>query len=88
LTKTVKATLTELAQEHTEAAVKVLAEVMNDSQSPAAARIAAANSILDRGHGKPVGVDADADKGDAPTVNVNITTAKPVKDIRVTRSDG
>jgi len=47
------AELKELAGQYTEAAVKTLAEVMNDPDAPAAARITAADRILDRAHGKP-----------------------------------
>lgn len=46
------ADIREAAQEYTDEALMVLAEVMRDGDS-AAARVAAANSILDRGHGKP-----------------------------------
>jgi len=53
LTKAVKATLTELASAYTDDALATLAEIMKDTQSPAAARVSAANSLLDRGHGKP-----------------------------------
>ena len=41
-----------LAREHTEAAIAVLAEVMYDGDAKHADRIKAADSILDRGHGK------------------------------------
>ncbi len=41
-----------LAREHTEAAISVLAEVMYDGDAKPADRIKAADSILDRGHGK------------------------------------
>ena len=40
------------AQEHTEAAIKVLIEVAENGESEAA-RVSAANAILDRGHGRP-----------------------------------
>lgn len=49
-------TLTEirsLARSHTGAAINALLSVMNQTESPPAARVAAANSILDRGWGKP-----------------------------------
>ncbi len=47
------------AQQYTEEALTVLAKVMRDSDSDAA-RVAAANSILDRAHGKPrQAVDVD-----------------------------
>ena len=42
-----------LARGHTESALNVLAGIMNESEAPHAARVAAANSLLDRGWGKP-----------------------------------
>ena len=42
-----------LARSHTATAVKCLAGIMNQSQAPAAARVAAATALLDRGWGKP-----------------------------------
>ena len=42
-----------LARVHTESALKVLAGVMNQSEAPAAARVSAAQALLDRGWGKP-----------------------------------
>jgi hypothetical protein len=41
-----------LARQHTVSALKTLAGIMNQSEAPAAARVAAANSLLDRGWGK------------------------------------
>lgn len=46
--------LDELAREHTESAVTVLAEAMNDPFAETRDRIRAAAEILDRGHGKAV----------------------------------
>lgn len=43
-----------LCRESSEAALAVLTDVMNDPDQPAAARLAAAREILDRGHGKPI----------------------------------
>jgi hypothetical protein len=43
----------EAAQAFTEDAIKTLAEIMRSSEHPAAARVSAANALLDRGHGKP-----------------------------------
>ena len=43
----------ELAQAKTEDAVLTLIEIMGDGKQPAAARVSAANSLLDRGYGKP-----------------------------------
>jgi len=41
-----------LARAHTVSAINVLAGVMNEPEAPHAARVAAANSLLDRGWGK------------------------------------
>jgi hypothetical protein len=43
-----------LAQEHTERAIETIAGIMNDTFAEDRDRLSAANSILDRGHGKPV----------------------------------
>ena len=45
--------LDRLAREHTQDAIKTLVKIMNSTKAPPAARVAAANSILDRGYGKP-----------------------------------
>lgn len=45
-------TLTDLAREHTEEAVRTLVEVMRDEEAPAAARVAASDKILNRGWGQ------------------------------------
>lgn len=42
-----------LARSHTESALNVLAGIMNKTDAPESARVAAANSLLDRGWGKP-----------------------------------
>jgi hypothetical protein len=41
-----------LARSHTESALNVLAGIMNKTDAPEAARVSAANSLLDRGWGK------------------------------------
>jgi endonuclease III len=46
-------TLQELAQEYTADALNVLAEIMLSKDCSDTARANAANSLLDRGHGKP-----------------------------------
>jgi len=49
-----------LARAHTEAAINCLAGIMNKTDAPESARVAAANSLLDRGWGKatqPIGND-------------------------------
>ncbi len=50
------------ARSHTEAALNCLVGIMGQTDAPPAARVSAANSILDRGWGKamqPVGGDED-----------------------------
>jgi hypothetical protein len=42
-----------LARSHTRTAIRVLAGIMSCKDATAAARVAAANAILDRGWGKP-----------------------------------
>jgi len=43
-----------LARSHTASAIKTLAGIMNEKKAPAAARVSAAQALLDRGWGKPV----------------------------------
>jgi len=55
------ADIKEAASEYSGEALSVLVTVARDTGSPAAARVAAANAILDRAHGKPKqAVDVDA----------------------------
>jgi len=46
--------LQELARTYTDEALCTLASIMRDKKAPHAARAAAANSLLDRGYGKPL----------------------------------
>ena len=48
-----KRDIAERAKTHGDNALRVLVEVMNDAEAPHAARISAANALLDRGHGRP-----------------------------------
>ena len=52
-----------LARAHTETAIRVLAGIMREDEAPAAARVAAAQALLDRGWGKPVQALVGADGG-------------------------
>jgi hypothetical protein len=45
--------LAALARTYSEDAIAALVSIVNDSKANASARISAANSLLDRGHGKP-----------------------------------
>lgn len=47
------ASIRKAAQQYSVEAIEALATVMRDLTAPHAARVSAANSILDRGHGKP-----------------------------------
>lgn len=51
-----------LARAHTETAIRTLASIMTKGDAPEAARVSAANSLLDRGWGKatqPISGDGD-----------------------------
>jgi hypothetical protein len=76
-----KRTIAEAARGQAEAALKVLIDVAKDSDAPAAARVSAANAILDRGYGKPVAQFEHTGKDGAPiqtetTTRVVIVPAK------------
>jgi hypothetical protein len=43
----------ELAREHTAEAIQTLVSIMTNPKSAPAARVSAANALLDRGYGKP-----------------------------------
>ncbi len=48
-----KRELAEMSRDHAETALNALVAIVEDSKSPAAARVSAASAILDRGYGKP-----------------------------------
>jgi hypothetical protein len=43
----------DLARQYTVPAIEALAEIIRNKKAPPAARVAAANAILDRGYGRP-----------------------------------
>jgi Family of unknown function (DUF5681) len=49
----VVAEVRELAREHTSKAVETLVSIMTNHKAAPAARVSAANALLDRGYGKP-----------------------------------
>jgi hypothetical protein len=49
----VVADVKEAARERTQAAIDTLTSIMQDPKAPPAARVSAAQAILDRGHGRP-----------------------------------
>jgi len=61
--------LKHLAREHTAKALQTLVDIMTNAKATHTARVAAANSLLDRGFGKPVN-----------EINAQIST-RPVIDI-------
>jgi hypothetical protein len=66
-----------LAREHTATAVQVLADVMQQIDAGASARVAAATALLDRGWGKPAQTLTGPD--DAPLFpdSIKINLVKP-----------
>jgi hypothetical protein len=60
-----------LARAHTETAVRALAGIMRQAKAPAAARVAAASALLDRGWGKPA--QAMTGEGGEGPVELKIT---------------
>ena len=56
---------------------------MQDETQTGTARVAAANSLLDRAHGKPQVIEQVADLEEAAPVEWNVRA--PVGDVRVTR---
>jgi hypothetical protein len=79
--------MSELAKALAPKAFETLKAVMEDTTQTGAARVAAANSILDRAYGR-VHAATDSDDDDtAKSLNINITTAAPIGEVRVTRSD-
>jgi uncharacterized protein DUF5681 len=46
--------LRDLARRHTKIALTALVEIARDAKAPPAARVAAANALLDRGYGRPM----------------------------------
>lgn len=57
-----------LARSHTESALNTLAGIMTNSDSPAAARVSAAEALLNRGWGKPSQPIGGADDLDPITI--------------------
>ena len=82
LTTAKKATLSEIAGQYTEQALATLVEIMESHEVPASARVTAANSILDRAHGKPIQatVEVDPEKTPVPFDGFVISRAKPDQD--------
>jgi hypothetical protein len=76
-------TLAEIARDHTPAAIQCLVDVMMGSTSDSA-RISAANSILDRGHGKAIQTVETTQVEDAAPIRLSIEVREAVGNVRVT----
>ena len=59
--------LSELAKTYTEDALMALVDVARNGRTDAA-RVAAANSLLDRGYGKPIAIEGSEPEPFAPTI--------------------
>jgi hypothetical protein len=78
-----KATLEELARTHTETALNVLVSVAQKSESDAA-RVSAANSIIDRGYGKARQAVEHTGKDGGPMEVIDLTEAEAGRRIAFT----
>jgi len=59
----------DLARAYTSEALEILADLMHDERTPAAARVLAANSLLSRGWGRPpqsIAIQAERPQGQIP----------------------
>lgn len=82
-----KQSLAEKARQHTDAALDVLLQVMTNTDQPGATRISAANSILDRGYGKPFQAQTDDPSDEAPVVKWTIEVREAAGAVRVTKPE-
>ena len=72
----VKADVRALAAEYGAAAVRALADIATASDQPAAARVSAANALLDRGFGKPPQAVELTGAAGGPMEHVGMTPAE------------
>jgi hypothetical protein len=81
-----KRELAEMAKDHAEMALGVLAEIAMNTKEAASARVTAANSILDRGYGRPFAAEPQQDD-DADPVTWQISVRAGRGQIRVTEPE-
>lgn len=74
------ATLRELARTHTETALKTLVQIMRNKRYSPQARAYAANSVLDRGYGKPA-QSVDLTNSDGSLSQAWLSAMKSVDDV-------
>jgi hypothetical protein len=70
-----KLNLSFVARQHTDTAIDTLVTVCNGAEYPAAARVTAANSLLDRGYGRPTQSHELSGKDGGPIPTVDLTNA-------------
>ena len=79
-----KRQIAEMAKDHGETALAVLVQVATQGESEAA-RVSAANAILDRGYGKPVqqvdNTSSDGTMTPKPAVNLTRLSEKELKEL-------
>jgi hypothetical protein len=74
-----------LARKHTHKALNTLVSIMVEPKAPAAARIMAANSLLDRGWGKAAQlVDVQGEVRQLVEVKLSVVQAEPMCNIDAT----
>jgi len=86
-TKAQQATISDLAKALAPQALQALSDVMLNGASEGA-RVAAANSILDRAYGRVQVQEPDDADAEARSLTIKMTSAAPIGEIRVTRFDG
>ncbi|MDR3439869.1 DUF5681 domain-containing protein [Telmatospirillum sp.] len=76
------AEIRKLAQEHAPEAIKTLVDICTNPKASSAARVAAANSLLDRGFGKPVQPIVGDDDSDPVSLihRIELVALKPDDD--------
>ena len=76
-----------LAQQWGEQVIQALAEIATGAEQPPAARVAAANALLDRGYGKATQALELSGSGGGPMEHVGMTPAEFEKIARRVASD-
>ena len=75
--KDMETDIKKLALAHAEAAIQVLADIMNNADAPAGARISAAKTLLDRGFGKLTTEKPKPERREAPVVRIERVIVDP-----------
>lgn len=73
-----KRQLADMAKDHAEAALKTLVDIMQNGEQESA-RLSAANSILDRGYGKPFQATVEVPLANVPEAFTGFMVERAVK---------